>query len=335
MAALLHRIGGWSARHRWAAVLTWLLIIALAATGAATLSQTLSDEFTIPGSRFQTVLEELEEEIPEAAGGIGTVTFSAEGGFSEEQRQAVADVTERWTELDGVIEASDPFAVQAELDAAPDELAQGRAELEAARAELEAGRAELEQGQAELDAGREQLAAQRAELEATREELPPPAVTAAEEELAAAEEQLQAAEEELAQGRAEIEQGEEELAAAERELAQAERMAELTDGVRQVSEDGSVAMTQVRFESSGGQLDPETTEEVQEIGDTLAADGVEVDYSAEIVSDLSSIMGPAELVGVAVAVVVLLVLLGSVLAAGLPLLTALVGVGVGLGAAMS
>ncbi|MFD1504637.1 MMPL family transporter [Georgenia yuyongxinii] len=94
-------------------------------------------------------------------------------------------------------------------------------------------------------------------------------------------------------------------------------------------------MTQVRFESSGGQLDPDVTAAVQRVGDSLAADGVQVDYSAEIVSDISSIFGPAELIGLAVTVVVLLVLLGSVLAAGLPLLTALVGVTVGLGAAMS
>lgn len=349
MASLLHRLGRWSARHRWATVITWLVVIALAATGAATLSEPLSDEFSIPGSRFQVVLDDLQEEIPEAAAGIGTVTFSAEDGFTDEQQAAVADVTEQWSALDGVVGSMDPFATQEQLEGSLDEIEAGRAELEAGREQLEAGRAELdagreqlEAGEAELAAGREQLEAQRAELEASAGMMPPAMAAAAEEQLAAAEAELAAGEEQLAASRAELEAGEEELTAAEEELAagetqldQGERLAELTSGLRQVSEDGTVAMTQVQFASSGGQLDPEVTAEVQEIGNTLTDEGVEVNYSAEIVSDISSILGPAEVVGVVVAVVVLLVLLGSLLAAGLPLLTALVGVGVGVGASLA
>ncbi|HLT82605.1 MAG TPA: MMPL family transporter, partial [Phototrophicaceae bacterium] len=189
---------------------------------------------------------------------------------------------------------------------------------------------------------REQLEAQRAELEASLPMMPPAVAAQAEQQLAAAEAQLAAGEEQLAESRAELEAGEEELAAAEAEIAagetqldQGERLADLTEGLRQVSEDGTVAMTQVRFESSGGQLDPEVTAEVQRVGESLAEDGVEVNYSAEIVSDISSILGPAEVVGVVVAVVVLLVLLVSLLAAGLPLLTALVGVGVGVGGSLA
>ncbi|WP_324649922.1 MMPL family transporter [Georgenia sp. H159] len=349
MASVLHRLGRWSAQHRWATVITWLVVIALATTGAATLSEPLSDEFSIPGSRFQVVLDDLQEEIPEAAAGIGTVTFSTEDGFSDEQRAAVADVTEQWTRLDGVVGSTDPFATQEQLDSSLDEIAAGRAELEAGRAEIEAGRAELEAGRTQLEAaeqelaaGREQLEAQRAELEASADMMPPAMAAAAEGQLAAAEAELAAGEEQLAASRAELAAGEEELAAAEAEIAagetqldQGERLAQLTDGLRQVSEDGSVAMTQVRFESSGGQLDPDVTAEVQRIGDTLADEGIEVNYSAEIVSDISSILGPAEVVGVVVAVVVLLVLLGSLLAAGLPLLTALVGVGIGVGGSLA
>ncbi|HLT84841.1 MAG TPA: hypothetical protein VKZ83_11470, partial [Phototrophicaceae bacterium] len=189
MASLLHRLGRWSAQHRWAAVITWLVVIALAATGAATLSEPLSDEFTIPGSRFQEVLDDLQEEIPEAAAGIGTVTFSVEDGFTDEQRAAVSDVTAEWTELDGVVEAIDPFATQDQLDGSRDEIAAGREELAAGRTQLEAGRAELDAGRTQLEAaevelaaGREQLEAQRAELEASLPMMPPAMAAQAEQQ---------------------------------------------------------------------------------------------------------------------------------------------------------
>ncbi|HLS74210.1 MAG TPA: MMPL family transporter, partial [Actinomycetaceae bacterium] len=349
MASLLYRIGRWSADHRWATIVSWIVLLALVATGAATLSRPLSDEFTIEGSRFQQVLDQLQAEIPESAGGIGTVTFSTEDGFTDEQRAGVAELVEGWTATDGVIEATDPFATQEQLDSAPEQIAQGREELEAGRAELAAGAAELDAGaeqlaaaRAELAAGRAELEAQRAQLEAMEAQMPPAAFAQAEQQLAAAEAELEAGEAELTareeqieQGRAEIAAGEEELATAETQLDQGERLAELTDGVRQVSEDGTVAMAQIRFEATGGALDPEVTDEVQRLGDELTPQGVEINYSAEITTDLASLVGPAEAVGVVVAAIVLLVMLGSLLAAGLPLLNALAGIGVGLGAAMT
>ena len=43
-------------------------------------------------------------------------------------------------------------------------------------------------------------------------------------------------------------------------------------------------------------------------------------------------LGPAELIGILAAVVILLIAFGSVLAMGLPIVTALFGIGIGLGA---
>jgi len=349
VASFLYRVGRWAAEHRWATIVSWIVLIALVATGAATLSRPLSDEFSIEGSRFQQVLDQLQEELPESAGGIGTVTFSTEDGFTDEQRAEIAALVEEWTATDGVIEATDPFATQEQLDTAPDQIAQGRAELEAGREGLESGRAELTAGEeqlaagrAQLEAGRAELEAQRQQLEATAAQLPPAARAQAEQQLAVGEEQLAAseaeltaAEEQLAAARTELEAGEQQLTASETQLDQAERLSELTDGVRQVSEDGTVAMTQIRFDSSGGNLDPEVTEEVQRVGDELVPEGVEINYSAEITTDLASLVGPAEAIGVVVAAVVLLVLLGSLVAAGLPLLNAIAGIAVGLGAALT
>jgi putative drug exporter of the RND superfamily len=334
VASLLHRIGRWSAGHRWTAVLVWLLVIAVAGGSAATLMKPLGNEFSIPGSRFQVVLEQLEESIPAASGIIGTVVFSADQELTEDQRAAIGEVTTEWAELDGILEARDPFATQAELEGAADQLAQGREELETGRAEMETGREELASGRAELDVAQEELDAGRQQLEAAEGTLPPAAYEQQLAQLDAAQEELDAGREELEAAEAELAAGEEELAAAEAELEHGERMAALTEGVRQVSPDGSVAVTQVSFDSTAT-VDPVVADAVQEIGARLEAEGVQVDYSTEIVSDISSVMGPAEGVGLLIAAVVLLVMLGSLVAAGLPLLIAAVGVGVGLGAAMA
>ena len=57
--------------------------------------------------------------------------------------------------------------------------------------------------------------------------------------------------------------------------------------------------------------------------------GLQVEFGGTAFSEVPEVGGPAEIIGVGVAFVVLLVTLGSLVAAGLPLLTALMGVGIG------
>ncbi len=378
MATLLHRLGRWCARHPWRVVAAWVALLALTVTGMLTLAKPLSNEFSIPGSRFEAVLETLKEEIPEAAGTTGTVVLSSDQPFTAEQEQAVADAVERWDALPAV-SATEPFAAQAEIDSTAEQLADGRTELEtgraaldqgasdleAAREEIDSGRAQLEAGQAEIDAQAEQLDAAEAELATQLQELeagvaaglvPPAQAEAARAQIAAGQAQLDGAREQLAAGQAELDAGAEELEAAEdqvtqgeqelsagraeleqgeAELAQGQRLAELTDGFRLVTQDRTVAMTQVSVQDSGGMIPPETTGAIQDIGHELADDGITATFSKEITDDLSTLLGPGEVLGLAVAALVLLVMLGTLVAAGLPLLMAVVGVGVGLTGALA
>ena len=66
----------------------------------------------------------------------------------------------------------------------------------------------------------------------------------------------------------------------------------------------------------------------------LAAAGLAAHYSVEITQD-TSLIGPGEVIGLTVALLVLVIMLGSLVAAGLPLLVALLGVGVGLAGAIA
>lgn len=380
MAILLHKLGRWCAHHRWTVVGVWAALLVLVSAGALTFMRPLTNDISIPDSRFETVLDTLREEIPEASGTTGTVVFTSDEPFTQEQRAAITDVVEQWNAMDDV-EAVDPFASQEQLDTTQQQVADGRAELEAGAAELDAGaaeiadaREELEAGRAQLEAGEEEIAAQaqaldegQAELDAQTEQLegavaagliPPAQADAARAEIAAAQAQLDAGRaqldagrEQLAQSRTELEAaeeqldaGEEEIAAGrealeegERELAAGQRMADLTEGMRVVNEEGTVAMTQVSV--TGGEvasIDPDVAEEIQAVGDAIeGSSGVQVDFSGEFSLDLNSIFGPSEAVGLAVAAVVLLVMLGTLVAAGLPLLMALVGVGVGVAGSLA
>src|SRR5690606_15299251 len=140
--------------------------------------------------------------------------------------------------------------------------------------------------------------------------------------------QLEAGEAQAAAGRAELEAGEAQLDAGE-------RIAALSEGMRLVNEEGTVAMTQLSLLNTGGFIEPELVADIQQVADDLTAKGVETHLSAELTSDIESLFGPAEAVGLAVAALVLILMLGTLVAAGLPLLMAFVGVGVGLTAAMA
>ncbi|MPY47362.1 MMPL family transporter [Streptomyces acidicola] len=102
-----------------------------------------------------------------------------------------------------------------------------------------------------------------------------------------------------------------------------------------VSADGSAALMQFQFEEQTYELPSGTIESTVKAAERQAArGGLEVLPSASMM-EIPDIVGVGEIVGVVVAAIVLLVTLGSVVAAGLPLVIALVGVTVGVGGAFA
>lgn len=151
-------------------------------------------------------------------------------------------------------------------------------------------------------------------------------------------------------GRGEIEAGREELEAAgsrapagaaeqletqSAELEQGAAMLDMAAEIRTVSEDGSAAIVNVVFTESQLEIEQETKDALVAVFEDKPVEGVTVDYSADISAGVPSILGVGEVVGLVVAAVVLVVMLGSMIAAGLPLLTALIGVGIGALGAMA
>lgn len=334
MASLLYRLGRWCAAHHWLTIGAWIAVIAVVAGSAATFSKPLTSEFSIPGSRFETVLEQLKTELPDAAGASGTVVFSSKDGFDDAERAAVQDTLSDWQALDGVAGVTGPFRTQDQLDSASEQLRSGEQQLESGQQESDAARVELEQGQDELDAQQEELDAGQAQLDAGRGALSAGQTAAAEQQIEQGQAQIDAGQAELDAGFEQLRTGEQQLEQGRQQLEVGTRVATLSEGLRFVSADGTVALAQVQFVADSNSLDPELTAQLPQTGEQLKGSGVQVDYSAEIVQDLSNILGPGEIIGLLVAALVLLLMFGSLIAAGLPLLMALVGVGAGISAAL-
>ena len=327
MATLLYRLGDFSRRHSRLVVVGWLLVLAVATAGAVGLSKPLSNTFEIPGAPYQKVFDQLKREIPAASGGIGTVVLTSKTGpFTADQKQAVAQTVKAWGQLPGVREVRDPFVVQQQLTDAAAQVAAATSKLKAGRAQLSAGEQQIADARSRLDAAQARLDAQKAQLPPGMP-LPP--------QLAAAQKQVDDGRATLKAQATTLEESKAKLAAGERELAVGKRQAERSAALRVVSTEGTVALTQVQFDGNAQSIAPETRKSLQRLGAQLDQHGVRADYSAEIVSDVSSIMGPGEIVGVAVAGIVLLVVLGTLVAAGLPLLMSLIGVAVGIGATLA
>ncbi|GAA4399407.1 MMPL family transporter [Fodinibacter luteus] len=323
MSTVLYRLGRWCATHAWRTLATWLVLLTGVGVLAATVSTPLGNGFTIPGAEFETVRQQLGEEIPEASGGFGTVVLTSDDvPFTEAQRAQVEEVFATWTDVPGVKRVINPFQAQDELDAGAEQLADARARLEEGRATLDEGRAQLRDAEGQLSSG-------EWFLDLLVENNPDdPAISAARAQIEAGRPKIEAA-------RAELARGEAELAAGRAQYEDGAAVNRATEGTRLVSEDGRTAVAQVQFDVDAQAVSVEDRALIPErAAAALAAAGVTATYSVEITQD-TALVGPGEVIGLTVALIVLVVVLGSLVAAGLPLLVALLGVGVGLGGAMA
>lgn len=98
--------------------------------------------------------------------------------------------------------------------------------------------------------------------------------------------------------------------------------------VNAVSQDGTIAYIQVSYKVSSMELSDATKAALEETGGDARAAGLTVEIGGDALQVMPE-TGATEIIGVAVAAVVLVITFGSLVAAGLPLLTALIGVGVG------
>ncbi|WP_427869950.1 MMPL family transporter [Leucobacter luti] len=98
-----------------------------------------------------------------------------------------------------------------------------------------------------------------------------------------------------------------------------------------LSEDGRAALVTIQIEGEVGSLPDSTVAGIEQTADAIAGElpeGAESSYGGDAFSAAVPGISPTEAIGVVVAFVVLLLTLGSLLAAGMPLIIAIIGVGV-------
>jgi RND superfamily putative drug exporter len=98
-----------------------------------------------------------------------------------------------------------------------------------------------------------------------------------------------------------------------------------------VSPDGAIAYSSISYKVRSAALTEETKEALQRTAEATATEtALAVELGGSVVPTKAE--GGTETIGVAIAAIVLLITFGSLVAAGLPLLTALLGVGIGVSA---
>jgi RND superfamily putative drug exporter len=98
-----------------------------------------------------------------------------------------------------------------------------------------------------------------------------------------------------------------------------------------VSDNGQAGLVSIQFTGSASSIDTASIDALQNASDDLAQtlpDGSVVSLGGEIFSQGLPTLSIVELIGVAVALIVLIFTFGSFLAAGMPLFTAILGVGI-------
>lgn len=290
-------------------MLAWVVILGIAGLGFALGRGQLTGSFDIPGTASGRTADELSAKLDGVGGASGTiVAHTTDGGaFTAGQKARIAGLVESAADLPYVTRAIDPFATEAQRAAR-------QAQVDEGRTELDVGRTKLDAADRQIAAGKDALGEARAKLQASGA----PASAFAQLDAQAAQLDAQAAQ--LASGRTELD-------AQEKELSRGEKLLDLARGIRTVSTDGSAALISVAFSRSRLELPDSAKAGV--IRHFTGVLGVRFDASNEIAQEVPKILGPGEAVGVLLAAVVLIVMLGTLLAAVLPLIGSLIGVGVG------
>lgn len=316
----------WAVRKPWWAIGAFVLMAVVIGFMGTALKGTLNDSFQLPDTESKTATDLLAkvsgDGASEATSLTATMIWKPDSGSAVDATTAktIQPELEKIAALDGVACVTNPFATAAGLEAQK----AGQAAAAAAAKAKAAGAA------AQAAAAQGGAAAQAAQQAAAQ---------AASEAQAAGQAAQDAAAKAKAAGPAGYGDGcpKAQTAPDLSKVPAAELPAYLkaieaaTKATSPISADGTVAYSTITFDSKDGDVPVETAKTIiSNVKDLNAADnGLQVGANGQVLAFAGQEPPSSESIGIAIALVILLLAFGSMIAAGLPLLTA--GVGVSLG----
>jgi RND superfamily putative drug exporter len=118
------------------------------------------------------------------------------------------------------------------------------------------------------------------------------------------------------------------LAEKEQELLIGDRLFQASKGFGLLSKDDTTAVASIQFIKPGTELETYQKTNVVKYIKSKPISGVEVEYTKELTQDIGSLLGLGEILGLVIAALVLFLMLGTLIGAGLPLIAAVLGVGI-------
>ena len=94
-----------------------------------------------------------------------------------------------------------------------------------------------------------------------------------------------------------------------------------------ISQDGKIAYATIQYDMPGPELPRTSVDELLNLVKATGGNGLQSEVGGQVVTELPE-TGISEIVGIAAAVIILLIMFGSVIAMGLPIITAASGVGI-------
>ena len=303
MAGLLYRLGRFSARRHWVVIISWFVLIALAFVAFSMFKGTVTTAITIPGTATSKVTDELSAKFPAASGGSGNIIFATTDGkaFTASQKSEIESLLTTMSKYKGVKSAMSPFAAQATLTGEKEKVTAGQAQIATAKQQLAAAQTQLNTAKAQAEAAG-QLAAVQSQFDAEQ---------------------------------AKIDASTKTLDAQSTKLDLSSQLLTLAKNARYVSADGSAGLSTLSFNQSIYAVPAALKDKIVAKAENAGISGVNVFVSNDIAQGVPSVIGPGEIAGVIIAGIVLLVMLGTIIGAGLPLLGAIVGLGVSVLGAMA
>ncbi|UWF77838.1 efflux RND transporter permease subunit [Microbacterium neungamense] len=112
MSTLLSSLGRWSFRHPWRVLVSWLLVLGIAGSGAVLLGTGTDNTFSIPGTESEAGLEQLSRTFPQVSGTSAQFIVVAASGAEVSDaayRDEIEDAVDALGRLDGVLAVTSPF----------------------------------------------------------------------------------------------------------------------------------------------------------------------------------------------------------------------------------